>query len=628
MKKKLLLLGFLISSFTFAQYNANAPWMKELKEKNAQVTKGRAGGTSQKPVYTFDEITNAFDNYWKGKEEKINEKGSGYKPFMRWRNYWQHFVRPDGTLPTAAEQWQTWENFSNVAGPVNPTSNWSILGPVINGELSGSLPGIGRINAIAVDPNNADIWYAGAPAGGVWKSLDGGSSWTSLFDDFPQIGVSGIAIDPKNSNNILIATGDDDASDSFSAGVFKSIDGGTTWAETGINPSTQNAFDVLNEIMYDPTDSNVVWVAGSDGLQKSTDGGENWTELLAGNVTDFKLKPGDPNTIYAVGGTTGAAPNGGDATYYKSSDGGANFAEVTSTLPTNGGRMVLGVSPAEPETVYICVADATSRGSVFLGIFKSTDSGESFTKTEEADNIFESSQAWFDLAMEVSPTNADEIYVGVLNVWKSSDGGDDFSQLNQWFSNTPSYTHADIHTLKFFGDRLFCGSDGGLFASDDGGTTFNDYSDGLAVTQFYRIGIAKNDASRLVGGTQDNSGFVYNNNSWNAWSGGDGMDYEIDPTNGNTAYGFVQFGNPLFITNNLGETAGSVSSPDNGNVTGNWITPLAIDGEGTVYAAYNAVYKLVGSDWEQVSSIFSGGRIDDLEIDPNNPQIMYAAGPR
>lgn len=626
MKKKLLLLCFFVASFTFAQYNANAPWMKELKKKNAQVTKGRSGTANQAPVYTFAEITDAFDQYWKGKEEKSKEKGSGFKPFMRWRNYWSHYVKPDGYLPTAAEQWQAWENFSNAAGPVNPTSEWTIVGPVINGELNTSLPGIGRINAIAVDPNNADIWYAGAPAGGIWKTTDGGSTWTGLFDEFPQIGVSGIAIDPNNSNNILIATGDDDASDSFSAGVFKSIDGGATWAETSIDPSSQNAFDVLNEIVYDPTDSNIVWVAGSDGLQKSTDGGDTWTELLAGNITDFKLKPGDPNTIYAVGGTTGAAPNGGDATYYKSSDGGANFAEITSTLPTNGGRMVLGVSPAAPETVYICVADATSRGSAFLGVFKSTDSGDSFTKTDESDNIFESSQAWFDLALEVSPTNADEIYVGVLNVWKSIDGGDDFTQLNQWFSNTPSYTHADIHTLKFFGNRLFCGSDGGLFASDDGGTTFNDYSDGLAVTQFYRIGIAKNDASRLVGGTQDNSGFVYNNNEWNAWSGGDGMDYEIDPTNGNIAYGFVQFGDPLFITNNLGQTAGTVSSPDGGNVTGNWITPLAIDGEGTVYAAYDAVYKLVGSDWEQVSNNFADGRnIDDLEIDANNPQIMYAA---
>lgn len=621
MKRKLLFLLFISFSISYGQFNQNAPWMKELQKKKGPISFSK--GTSATQAYTFKEITDAFDTYWIGKDKDV--KGSGYKPFMRWRNYWQHFVRPDGTLPTAAEQWQAWENFTNAAGPVNPTSDWSIVGPVINNESAIGNPGIGRINAIIVDPNDPNTWYAGAPAGGIWKTTNGGSTWTGLFDDFPQIGVSGIAVNPDDSNTILIATGDDDASDSFSAGVFKSIDGGTTWVETSISPSTQDEFDVLNEIMYDPTNSDIVWVAGSDGLQKSTDGGDTWTEMLAGHITDFKLKPGDSNTIYAVAGGTGSSADRPNATYYKSEDGGDNFIEITSTLPTDGGRMVLGVSAAAPETLYICVADDINQGSAFLGVFKSTDSGDTFTQTAETDNIFGSSQAWFDFALEVSPTNPDELYVGVLDVWRSIDGGDDFTRISQWDVNNASYTHADIHTLKFFNDRLYCGSDGGLYVSDDG-INFTDYSDGLAVTQFYRIGIAKNNSNIIVGGTQDNSGFVYNNNEWNVYTGGDGMDYEVDPTNSSIAYGFVQFGSPLFITDNLGQSVGAVSSPDGGNVTGNWITPLAIDGEGTVYAAYNAVYKLDGSDWELVSGEFADGRnIDDLEIDPNNPQIMYAA---
>ena len=111
MKKTLLLLCFFVTSVSFAQYNANAPWMKELEKDKTKTkfTKSRSGANTSKK-YTFKEITDAFDNYWKGKD--ITKKGNGYKPFMRWRNYWQHFVRPDGTLPTAAEQWQAWENFS------------------------------------------------------------------------------------------------------------------------------------------------------------------------------------------------------------------------------------------------------------------------------------------------------------------------------------------------------------------------------------------------------------------------------------------------------------------------------------------------------------------------------------
>ncbi|MET1259100.1 thrombospondin type 3 repeat-containing protein [Flagellimonas sp. DF-77] len=613
MKRKLLLLFLFVSVFSFGQFNKNAPWMKDLEKKKTQIAFSK--GATAKPTYTFKEITDAFDAYWVDKDK--DAKGSGYKPFMRWRNYWKHFVKADGTLPTASELWSSWDNFNNSAGPVNPTSDWSIVGPVINNESAIGNPGIGRINAIAVDPNNADVWYAGAPAGGIWKSTDGGASWTPLFDEFPQIGVSGIAIDPNDSNTIYIATGDDDASDSFSAGVFKSTDGGTTWAATGLGPDTQNEFDTMNEIVVDPSNSNRIWVGTTDGLQRSEDAGATWTVQLSGDITDFKLKPGDPNTIYAVDSNS----------YFRSTDGGATFTEIASTLPTNGGRMVIGVTPADPNRVYICVADVIGRSSAFLGLFESTDSGANFTQTAETDDIFGSTQAWFDFAIAVSPTDPEEIHVGVLDVWSSTNGGDNFTKVSDWRINNASYTHADIHTLKYFNNRLYCGSDGGLFVSNDG-VNYTDFSDGLAVTQFYRISIAKNDASRIVGGTQDNSGFVYNNNEWNVYTGGDGMDYEIDPTNGNIAYGFVQFGDPLFITNDLGQSVGAISSPDtgSGNISGNWITPLAIDGEGTVYAAYSSVFKLVGGEWEQVSDFFAqGNNIDDLEIDPNNPMIMYAA---
>ncbi|NQZ42887.1 MAG: thrombospondin type 3 repeat-containing protein [Flavobacteriaceae bacterium] len=614
MKRKLLLLFLFVSVFSFGQFNKNAPWMKDLEKKKSQIAFSK--GATAKPTYTFKEITDAFDAYWVDKDK--DAKGSGYKPFMRWRNYWKHLVKADGTLPTAREAWDSWQDFQNSAGPVNPTSNWTIVGPVISNESGSGNPGIGRINAIAVDPNNADVWYAGAPAGGLWKSTDGGSTWATLFDEFPQIGVSGIAIDPNDSNTVYIATGDDDASDSFSAGVFKSTNGGMTWAATGLGPDTQNEFDTMNEIVVDPSNSNRIWVGTTDGLQRSEDAGDTWTVQLSGDITDFKLKPGDPNTIYAVDSNS----------YFRSIDGGDNFTEIADVLPTNGGRMVLGVTPANPDMLYICVADVQARGSAFLGLFRSLNSGETFSRTNETDDIFGSSQAWFDFALEVSPTDASELYVGVLDVWSSSDGGDNFGKVSDWRINNASYTHADIHTLKFFNDRLYCGSDGGLYVSDDG-VNFTDYSDGLAVTQFYRIGIANNDASRIVGGTQDNSGFAYNNNEWNVYSQGDGMDYEIDPTNPNVAYGFVQFGDPLFITNNLGQNTTRIDSPDTGSgpISANWITPLALDSEGTVYAAYSAVFKLLDdSTWEQVSDNFAqGNNIDDLEIDPNNPMIMYAA---
>lgn len=592
--------------------------MMDLAKKKglAEQGKSRTSNPNAPKVYSIYEISEAFHKYWEGKDK--NAKGSGYKPYMRWENYWQHLVDKDGYLPTPLELWSSWEDKFNKALVPNPTSNWTSIGPFSPGTLAGSLPGTGRVNAIAVDPNDQNIWYAGAPAGGIWKSTNAGDSWTTLFDDFPQIGVSGIAIDPNDSNTIYIATGDDDAGDSFSVGVFKSTNGGTTWAQTGLNPDNTDEATRMNEIVVDPTNSNIIWVGTNGGLQKSIDGGDNWEVKRPGNITDFKLKPDDPNTIYAV------SPN----QYFRSTNGGDTFTPISDILPNTGGRFVLGVSAANTDVLYILAADTIGNSSVYLGLFKSTDGGLTFTESPNNTDIFESNQAWFDLALEVDPTDENILYTGVLNIWKSTDGGDSFGKLNNWNVNDAAYSHADIHTLKFFNDRLFCGSDGGLYVSDDGGTTFIDETADMAITQFYRISVGKSDGSKIAGGTQDNSGFVQNGGTWNVYTGGDGMDYEVDPNNSNLIYGFTQFGGFLFITTNSGQSVGFVQAPtDSGGNTiqGNWITPLAVASDGNVYSGYNAVHRLNGNTWEQLSSNIGDGGIEDLEVDPNDPMVLYAA---
>jgi hypothetical protein len=611
MKKILLPLTFFIFSFATAQYNQNAPWMQDLANKEASTT-----AKSKKNSYSINEISDSFDAYWKTRDQ--NKKGSGYKPFMRWKTYWEQLANSDGTLPSSYEYWESFKNKNNQSGKViNPTSDWTSIGPFSHGSYSGALPGQGRVNAIAVDPNNANIWYVGAPAGGLWKTTNAGISWVTLFDNFLQIGVSGIAIDPNDSNIIYISTGDDDASDTFSIGAFKSIDGGTTWNPTGLVPEPGNVGFIMNEIVIDPSNSNIIWAGTNSGLEKSVDGGITWETKQSGNITDFKLKPGDPQTIYAVNSST----------FFVSRDEGENFEQISENLPASSGRLVLGVSPANTDVVYVLSANTGQNDFAYQGLFKSVDSGATFTQTLNSTDIFESNQAWFDLALEVNPSNADELYIGCLNIWKSTNGGDSFDQLNQWFDNTPSYTHADIHTLKFFNGDLFCGSDGGIYVSSDKGITFTDRTAGIAISQFYRLSVAKNDASKMAGGLQDNSGFVRDNGNWNVYTGGDGMDYEIDPSNNNLIYGFAQLGSPLYISNNSGQSIGGISAPTIGNgdeIAGNWITPLTINSQGEVFAGYDGVYKLNGNAWEKLSNVGTTN-IDDLEIDPTNSNLVYAA---
>ncbi|NKI31860.1 T9SS type A sorting domain-containing protein [Muricauda sp. DJ-13] len=581
--------------------------------QNLKKTKSLTAKEAEKG-YSIDELSEAFNTYWKGKDWK--KKGSGFKPYKRWENFWKYQVDSQGYLPTAAELLQSFKNKQASKLVPNPTANWTAIGPFNPGTLGGSLPGTGRINAMAVDPNNPDIWYAGAPSGGIWKSTDAGSTWTNLFDEFLQIGVSGIAIDPNDSNIIYIATGDDDAANSFSVGVFKSIDGGASWAETTLGPSSDPNWGnnrLMSEIAIDPTDSNTIWVATSFGLYKSIDAGASWDRKRVGNITDFRLKPGDSNTVYAIT----------DSRFFKSTNG-EDFNEITDILPSASGRRVIDVTPANPDVVYILTAKIQSEGYEYQGLYKSTDSGETFAESPNTVNIMESSQAWFDLALAVSPTDENELYMGCLNIWRSDNGGDTFTRLNQWFRNDAAYAHADIHTLKFFNGILYAGTDGGLYITENGGAAFTDKTGNMAVTQFYRLSVARNNSNRLAGGTQDNAGYVANGTEWNVYTGGDGMDYEIDPNNEDIIYGFVQFGDPLFITNNAGESAGQVAAP--AGETGNWITPLAVNSLGEVFAGYDrAVYKLVGNAWEKWSNDFGSNNLDDIEVYLNDPNIMYVA---
>ncbi len=599
----------LICTFSYAQFNESAPWMNKLI-KGKETTTSKTTSSS----YSIEEISSSFDDYWKTKDK--NAKGSGHKPFMRWLNYWTNFEDKNGRIPSSKQIWESWKAKENRSGKINPTSSWTSIGPSTSDAYSGRLPGNGRINAITVDPNNENIWYAGAPAGGIWKSIDAGSNWTSLFSGFLQIGVSGIAVDPNNSDIIYISTGDDDAADSYSIGVFKSTDGGLTWNETGLNPTAigSGISFLTNEITIDPTNSNVIWVGSNKGLYKTIDGGTTWKNKKSGNITDFKLKPDDSNTIYAVSLST----------FYKSTDGGTTFNAISSDLPASSGRLVLGVTPANDNLVYVLSA---ATDYTYQGLYKSTDSGTTFTKTSNTENILESSQAWFDLALEVSPTDENTIFTGCLNIWKSTDGGDNFDKRNNWSTNNSAYTHADIHTLKMFGSKLFCGSDGGLYVSDNNATTFTDVTNGMSIGQFYRISVAEDDASKMIGGLQDNGGKIFDNNQWNNYHGGDGMDNVIDPNNNNLVYGFTQYGGFLNISTNSGKKIGYVYPPKNASdkdIEGNWITPLAINSNGEVFAGFDTVYKLEGSSWTKLSGSLGNGNIDDLEIDPNNPNIIYA----
>lgn len=619
MKNLLILIIFLHSLIGFSQnIQSKAPWMQntELQKKS-------------KP--TLNEISRSAEAYFKTIDRY--KKGSGLKPFERWRYHWSFYTKEDGTLSTSDDLWKSWEQKNRVGKKQAKAnqSNWKPLGPFKSSNTYSSTSlkssGQGRVNVVAVDPNNSNTYYVGAPAGGIWKSLDAGVSWTPLTDYLPQIGVSGIAIHPTDSNIIYIATGDDDAGDSFSVGVWKSVDGGTTWNKTGDIPGNPH---FMNDIYINPSTPETVLVATSTGVQKTTNGGANWTNTLSFNSNstqtniDLKMKPGDPSIWYF------AASN----KFWKSTNGGDSFTQKTISGLTSSSRLSMDVTIANNNYIYIVsyLPGSGPNENGFNGIYKSTNSGETFTKTNENDDIFGSSQAWFDLALTVSDVNPEILYVGVLDIWKSINGGDNFFKINNWFSpDQASYTHADIHFLRFIDGKLFAGTDGGVYVSTDEGTKFTDLSENLSISQFYKISVSPKNSTILAGGLQDNGGFAFNGQNWNNYHGGDGMEGIVDPTNSNISYGFIQYGSYLNQTKDNGtKLSYQLQAPaeeidtENSDSGGQWVTPLVANSKGEIIAGYKKLYKVVNGAWSKLSDkTFNGADLQNIEIDPQNDEIIY-----
>lgn len=604
MKKTLLLIVLFFAFSGQAQFNKNAPWVANNPAAKNNIT-------------TIDEQVNLFNEYWSTHDK--DKKGSGYKPFMRWEYEWRNNTNPQGYLITPQEIQEAFNQKKNRisfrnANPnvvLAPPSNWIPVGPFVHSNTGSWSSGQGRVNVVFQDPNNAATLYIGTPAGGIWKSTNSGDSWIPLSDELPQIGVSGIAVDPNNSNTIYIATGDTDASDTYCIGVLKSTDGGSTWNTTGLTFTATDRF--AGDILINPTNSNMLWCATNSGIYRTLNAGANWTLEQTGDFSQgrIRLKPGDPTTVYAVSNNR----------FYRSTNSGDTFTIITTGLPTASNRLIMDVTAANANYIYILSATTTN---TMQGIYRSTDGGTTWAKTSGTVTTFESTQAWYDLALAASPTNADEIYTGCLNIWKSTNGGAAFTKLNNWNQPTSqSYTHADIHYLKFFGNTLYCGSDGGVFVSQNGGINFSDKTNSAQISQYYKIAVSKQTAGKMAGGLQDNGGYALSGNQWKNYYGADGMDSAIDQNNSNLYYGFIQNGSTLYVSNNAGNSLSTSVAKPTGE-TGNWVTPLISNSVGELFAGYTKLYKLTGGSWTQQSAdVIGTGSIELVTVDPSNDDFMY-----
>ena len=590
---------------------------------------------------TFYDVQQDFYKTWRGKlKEMAREKRKGvkegeekeeggYEVYKRWEAFMAPRVYPSGnmSLPSSTfEKFMDWKQnyFAKKSGAsaTQSTGNWTELGPV--GSPSGPSPysrtGAGRVNFIRFDPTNSNIMYVGAPDGGLWKSTNGGTSWTTNTDFLTIIGCSDLAIVPTNTQTMYLATGDLE-NDRNSIGILKSTDGGATWNTTAGATWPSSNYWKISKLLMNPTNPLNMIIATNIGVFRTTDGWATSEFRQTGDFKDMEFKPGDPNTIYTAG-----------STFWRSVDNGLNWSQITTGLPSsNVQRIALGVSSGNAAYVYALIAKASNQS--FLGMYRSANSGASFSLRASSPNLlgYETNgldaggQGFYDLSVAVSPTNAEVVTTGGVNHWQSADGGSTWTNKSYWAGGQ---IHADIHEINYLpgsANTLFSCNDGGIFKSIDNGTNWTDISNNLSIAQVVGIGLSSNIATAIVAGEQDNGTNYRATSSWTNIFGGDGGECFIDYNNNNTI--FIQYVQGAFSRSDDGGLSSfdiTTGLPGGFDFYSKWhqdpVLPSVIyaGGTPTLYRSTNQ-----GDNWAARGSPPGNGSILDFAIAPTNNAIIY-----
>ena len=565
----------------------------------------------------FYDVQNAFNAYWK--DRKVT-KGSGWKPFKRWEWWTSRHIYPDGSRFETDKSFKAYSNYIK-DHPDAKLSNadWVNLGPIH--VPSKGYEGLGRINAIAFHPTNPDILYIGAPAGGCWKYDASTGEWSSTTDNLPTLGVSSIIVDWNNPDQIYIGTGDRDAGDAPGMGVFRSLDGGQTWDQwnTGMGNPT------VGRLLQHPSNPDIIYAATSGGIYKTTNAGANWSLLKSGNFKDIVFRPLNPNILYA----------GGNGNFYLSANEGITWQQITNGF-VSGNRSVIAVTPHDPMYVYCLV----SNGDSFKGLYRSTDGGTSFTEQSTTPNILswdcnggDGGQAWYDLDVACDPTNKNVIFAGGVNCFKSTDGGVTWNISSHWWGDcSVPAVHADLHILEYnpLNNRLYAGDDGGIYYTANGGTSWPEITDGLPISQVYRIGQCKIDINKVINGYQDNgTSTYYGTDYWQTTAGGDGMECAFDHTVASYSYATIYYGAIYRNLNNNGSYQVGGNGVHGINEDGGWITPFCLhEGNSNVmFAGYKNIWradaiKTNTFTWKKLTQN-GGDNISVVEHSPANYNLFY-----
>ncbi|MDZ4203353.1 MAG: FlgD immunoglobulin-like domain containing protein [Bacteroidales bacterium] len=519
-------------------------------------------------------------------------------------------------------------------------ATWELAGPINIG---------GRITDIAIHPSFPNPWFIGAASGGIYKTTNAGSSWQNVFTQAPVISIGALAIDPSNPNILYAGTGEANASSySFIGnGMYKSVDAGNTWLHIGLEHSAY-----FGRIIVDYSNSQRVFSAACGtlfspnshrGIYRSNDGGTSWTRVLY--VTDSTAgvdliqHPTNPNILYAtmwerMRGLTYRRSHGVSSGIYKTMDGGNTWTLLTNGLPpvSQIGRMGIALAQSNPNVLYVFI-DRLVGGSNVASVFRSNNAGNSWVQTNDGVLVnMNRNFGWYFGQIRVDPQNENRIWALGVELFRSDNGGNSYVELAGYGNINNIYV--DQHAMYIDPNTGFLvhGNDGGLYTSNNYGTTWSKINN-IPLTQFYAIEVDYLNPLRIYGGTQDNNTIRTPTGTMNDWQrilGGDGFHCVVDYTNSNIIYAEYQWGG-LSRSMNGGTSFQYIGGSFDART--NWSSPFVIHptDPNTLYFGTYRIWKTTnrGDTWIPISGDLTRNlvtlgfsTITTIDISKLNPQRL------
>lgn len=513
------------------------------------------------------------------------------------------------------------------AGKANPATSPVMYDSVFTGIKFRNIgPAFmsGRICDVAIHPTNQNTFYVAVASGGVWKTVNEGTTWTPVFDDQKSYSIGCVTVDTKNPHIVWVGTGENVGGRhmGYGDGIYRSDDDGAHWKNMGLKNSEH-----ISRIITHPNNSDIVWVAvqgpmwnkgGDRGLYKTIDGGKTWKKTLGDNewvgVTEIVIDPTNPDQLYAatwqrhrtVAAYIGGGPGSG---LYRTSDGGETWTKLTAGLPTsNMGKIGLAISPQQPDILYADIELDRKKG----GLFRSTDKGSTWTKM--SDMVSGGTGPHYYQELYASPHKFDRIYLMDATAHISEDGGKTFTDFNTMDR------HGDNHAIAFRKndpEYILLGTDGGLYESFDQGKSWR-YFENLPVTQFYKVALDDRlPFYNIYGGTQDNSSeggpsrtdniHGIRNADWRVILDWDGHQPATEPGNPDVMYAERQEGTLSRLDLSTGEVVDIQPQPEPNESYErfNWDAPILVSPHQSsrIYFASSRVWRSDnrGDKWTAIS---------------------------